>query len=46
MSIERRYSQMPALQRSAMYIRLIGLICSNYAIMTKMSTYAHPSGKL
>ena len=33
----------PALQRSAMCIQLIELICSNYAIMTKISTYAHPS---
>ena len=26
-----------------MYTQLIGLICSNYAIMTKISTYVHPS---
>ena len=51
MSIECRYIQCPRSSFESrfigaernVYIRLRGLICSNYAIMTKISTYAHPS---
>ena len=43
MSIECRYSQSPRSSGAQCIYKLIGLIDSNYAVMTKIAAYAHPS---
>ena len=43
MSIESRRLRLPRSSGAQCIYIAIGLICANYAITTKASTYAHPS---